>query len=74
MIDPRIKSVYVFDNGMAAVFGHDNQQIEEYQGDTGIPEVREKLERAFPVDRWITTEYKHFIRKLGAQITKEFYG
>jgi len=51
----KIKNVYIFANGMTMVFGHDGQQMPEYQGRTEdvMPLIREAGYREMvPLVEW----------------------
>ncbi len=59
MIDERIKSVYLWQNGMLMVFDMAGQQMADYQGH--VNEKGEALERVFPRRLWHTGVWRESV-------------
>lgn len=54
MTNRPIRSVHVFENGMVMVFGHDGQQIPEYQGHKNemLPAIRAVYSGPISAAQW----------------------
>ena len=55
MAEVKIKSVYLWQNGMLMVFGEDGQQIAELQGLEA--ECGDKVAALFPRSRWVRASW-----------------
>lgn len=55
----RVKSAYLWANGMLMVFDENGQQIPEYQGPVG--EVGDKLAAVFPRSQWHHGSWHHHV-------------